>query len=304
MTVHIGIFVFETGYSLDTAVLAKRAEELGFESIWLSEHTIQPVITTTKVHHMSDGTIQPVRAATRYHYTSDGTIPDSLFHNMDPFVSLARASAVTRTIKLGTGVCLVPERNPLILAKQIATLDHFSGGRFIFGVGAGWFREETEIMGGDFAHRWDQTREAVLAMKELWTKEESEFHGEYYDFPPVRCYPKPARKPHPTVLLGGDAKKVFQRVVEWGDGWAPHLDSVEKMKRGRETLDQLAEQAGRDPASIELAAFGMTGALKDPRVVRELEEAGVNRVTIRLVRTQQEDSALAELDELARQFLD
>ena len=284
---NIGIFVYETGYSLDTAVLAKRAEELGFESFWIPEHTIRPVNT-----------------ATRYHHSSDGTIPDSLFRNMDPFVTLARASAVTRTIKLGTGVCLVPERNPLILAKQIATLDHFSGGRFIFGVGAGWLKEETEIMGGDFAHRWAQTREAVLAMKKLWTKEESEFHGEYYDFPPVRCYPKPAQKPHPPVLLGGDARKVFQRVVEWGDGWAPHFDSVEKMRRGRETLDRLADQAGRDPSSIELLAFGMAGELKDPRVARELEEIGVDRVTIRLVRTQQEEGALAEMEDLARQFLD
>ena len=301
---NIGIFVPETGYSLDTAVLAKRAEELGFESFWIPEHTIRPVNTATRFHFISDGTIQPVNTATRNHYTSESTIPDSLFQNMDPFVTLARASAVTRTIKLGTGVCLVPERNPLIMAKQIATLDHFSGGRFIFGVGAGWLREETEIMGGDFSHRWDQTREAVLAMKELWTREESEFHGEYYDFPLVRCYPKPARKPHPAVLLGGDARKVFQRVVEWGDGWAPHLDSVEKMRRGRETLDSLAAKAGRDPASIELVAFGMTGELKDPGVARELEECGVNRMTIRLVHTKQEDVALAEMEELARQFLE
>lgn len=283
----IGVNAFIVAESLDVAIIAKKVEELGFESLWIPEHPIMPVHTTS----LYDG-------------TDDGSIPYRMTYMPDPFVGLARASAVTQTIKLGTGVCLVPERNPLLLAKETATLDLFSGGRFLFGIGAGWLKEETEIMGGNFPHRWSHTREAVLAMKELWTKEESEFRGKYYDFPPVRCYPKPARKPHPTVLLGGDAKKVFQRVVEWGDGWAPHLDSVEKMKRGRETLDQLAEQAGRDPASIELAAFGMTGALKDPRVVRELEEAGVNRVTIRMVRTQQEDSALAELDELARQFLD
>ena len=162
----IGIFSFETGYSLDTAVLAKRAEELGFESFWVPEHAVIPVKT-----------------ARPFAGSPDGIIPDHYAQIVDPFVALARASAVTQTIKLGTGVCLVPERNPLLLAKEIATLDHFSGGRFIFGIGAGWLQEETEIMGGNFPHRWTQTRDAILAMKELWTKDEAEYHGEYYDFP-------------------------------------------------------------------------------------------------------------------------
>ena len=183
----IGIFVFETAHSVDTAILAKRAEELGFESFWVPEHAVIPIKTTS-----------PFRGS------PDGVIPDSYKRIVDPFIALARAAAVTQTIKLGTGVCLVPERNPLILAKEVATLDHFSGGRFIFGIGAGWLKEETEIMGGDFSHRWTQTREAILAMKELWTKDEAEYHGKYYDFPPVRCYPKPAQKPHPPIFLGGE----------------------------------------------------------------------------------------------------
>ena len=142
----IGIFVFETAHSVDTAILAKRAEELGFEAFWVPEHAVIPVKTTS-----------PFRGS------PDGVIPDSYKRIVDPFIALARAAAVTQTIKLGTGVCLVPERNPLILAKEVATLDHFSGGRFIFGIGAGWLKEETEIMGGDFSHRWTQTREAILA---------------------------------------------------------------------------------------------------------------------------------------------
>ena len=144
----IGIFVFETNASMDPAVLAKRAEELGFESFWAAEHPIVPVRTTTP-----------------YPFASDGIIPDPYNRIADPFISLARASAVTTTIKLGTGICLVPEHNPLLLAKEVATLDHFSGGRFIFGIGAGWLREETELMGGDFPRRWTQTKDAVLAMK-------------------------------------------------------------------------------------------------------------------------------------------
>ena len=139
-------------------------------------------------------------------------------------------------------------------------------------------------------------------MKELWTKDEAEYHGKYYDFPPVRCYPKPAQKPHPPVLLGGDARNVFKRVVEWGDGWVPHVDSVEKIKRGRAILDELAEKAGRDPASIEVLAFSAAGEMRDPKVMRELEECGVNRVTVRLMHEEQ-DEALAEMDELAQQFL-
>ena len=134
-----------------------------------------------------------------------GPIPETYRHFTDPYIALARASAVTTKIKLGTGITLVPERNPLVLAKQIAALDHYSGGRFLFGIGAGWNREETTMMGGDFEHRWTQTREAILAMKELWTKDEAEFHGRYFDFPPVYCYPKPAQKPHPPVILGGHA---------------------------------------------------------------------------------------------------
>ena len=143
-------------------------------------------------------------------------IPESYSHFTDPFIALARASAVTETLKLGTGIVLVPERNPLVMAKEISALDLFSGGRFLFGIGAGWHREETEIMGGDFDHRWTQVRESVQVMKKLWTLEEAEHHGTYYDFPPVKCYPKPAQKPHPPVILGGMARNVLQRVVAWG----------------------------------------------------------------------------------------
>ena len=281
----IGILSFQTGYSMDPAVLAKRAEELGFESFWVPEHPIISLEATT---------ISP--------NLKDGVIPESYSRIVDPFVALGRASAVTSTIKLGTGICLVPEHNPLLLAKEVATLDHFSNGRFIFGIGAGWLKEETEIMGGNFAHRWTQTRDAVLAMKELWTKEESEYHGTYYDFPPVWSFPKPVQKPHPPVFLGGSARNVFKRVVEWGDGWMPSWASADDIRRGRETLNDLAQEAGRDPASIQILAFGGTGQFRDREVIKDLERAGANRVTIWLENTEGKQT-VSEIEEIARQLL-
>ena len=268
--------------SPDVAELAKLAESLGFESIWLPEHPIIPVDTDS-----------------RYGGTPDGSIPPDMAHVVDPFMGLARASAVTTTLYLGTGVCLVPERNPLLLAKEIATLDVLSGGRFIFGIGAGWLKEETEIMGGDFAHRWGQTRESILAMKELWTKDEAEFHGRFYDFPPVRSFPKPAQKPHPPILLGGFAANVFKRVAAWGDGWMPTRITPEQIKAGRAAIEELAEAGGRDPGRFGVTVFGV-----DPDVdqIRRFEEAGADRAIV-LLPTPVGESALSDLESLAEKVL-
>jgi probable F420-dependent oxidoreductase len=285
-TMEIGIFVFQTDTSMDIAALAKRAEDLGFESFWVPEH---PII--------------PVEAATLYPFDPDGRIPEEYNRIVDPFVALARASAVTETIKLGTAVCLVPERNPLLLAKEVATLDYYSGGRFIFGIGAGWLKEETEMMGGDFPRRWTQTKDSILAMKELWTKDEAEYHGTHYDFPPVRSFPKPAQKPHPPIYLGGKARNSFKRVVEWGDGWIPNLVTLEDIKRGRETMTELAEKAGRDPASIHVLGFGAPGWYRDRESIKDLEAAGADQVTIWL-ESSDGDGGFEELDELARKVLD
>jgi len=166
------------------------------------------------------------------------------------------AAAVTTKIKLATGITLVPERNPLILAKEISVLDLHSGGRFIFGIGAGWNREETTMMGGDFDHRWTQTREAVEALKELWTKDEAEYHGRFYDFPPVYSYPKPVQKPHPPILLGGNAKNVLRRVATYGDGWLPNRATASQIEESRKILDTLADERDRDPASLTISVFG------------------------------------------------
>lgn len=283
----IGVFEFCIDRSVDPAVIAKRAEELGFASYWVPEHPIVPVKTTSP-----------------YPASDDGLIPDEYGRITDPFVSLARASAVTAKIELGTGICLVPERNPLELAKEVATLDHFSGGRFIFGIGAGWLREETEIMGGDFDHRWGQTKDAVLAMKELWTKDEAEYHGKYYDFPAVRSFPKPAQKPHPPVYMGGSSKYVFKRVVEWGDGWMPVLSPVEDIKAGRRRLNEMAEAAGRDPKEISVLAFGFPEKFRTRGAMDELAAAGVDQATVWLLQSENGEAAvLSELESLARELL-
>jgi alkanesulfonate monooxygenase SsuD/methylene tetrahydromethanopterin reductase-like flavin-dependent oxidoreductase (luciferase family) len=188
----------------------------------------------------------------------------------------------------------------LLLAKEISTLDLFSGGRFLFGIGTGWHREETTIMGGDFDHRWTQAREAVLVMKELWTKPEAEFHGKYYDFPPVRSYPKPAQKPHPPVILGGHAKSVLQRVVEWGDGWLPNRATPDEVAKSRATLDALAKQAGRDPASLTISAFGQP---PDRELVRRFHDAGAHRVIIRPPTARSEPEMRVELQRIAQAVL-
>ena len=294
--------------SLDAAELAKNAEDLGFESFFLPEHTIMPVDSSSS-----------------FPSAVDDTIPDYLAHQADPLVTLARVSAATQKINLGTAVLLVPEHNPILLAKQIATLDYLSGGRFIFGIGAGWHREESEILGGDFEHRWTQTRDAVLAMKELWTKDEAEYHGRYYDFPPVRCNPKPAQKPHPPVLLGGSARNVFKRVVAWGDGWIPSIAlkdvadgaTAEYVRRGRETIDELASAVGRDPNSIgitlcvgvnryaieslaeEISAYDAIGS----GAIESLADVGVERVVFQ-THTNRGEEALRVIERLADRVLE
>lgn len=281
----VGVFLLTSDPTTDPAVIAKKAEEVGFASFWAPEH---PII--------------PLQFSTGYPGARDGRIPEGAKRIADPFVALARASAVTTKIQLGTGICLVPERNPLLLAKEIASLDNYSGGRFLFGIGAGWLKEESEIMGGDFAHRWTQTRDAILAMKQLWTTDESEYHGKYYNFPPVLSYPKPARKPHPPVLLGGSSKHVFKRIVDWGDGWVPTISSPEQIRRGRATLNELAAQVGRDPKSIPIFAFGGPNQFRDRGQIEELAQAGAEHTTLWIKATGKAE-ALAEVEELAKLVL-
>ncbi len=279
---NIGTSVPLPAYTIDPAFMAKKAEDLGFESIWYAEHAAVPVHSDS-----------PFPA-------TGGEIPWTYSHFTDPYIALARASGVTTKIKLGTGITLVPERNPLLLAKEIATLDRYSGGRFLFGIGTGWLKEETEMMGGDFEHRWTQTREAIEVMKELWTKEEAEYHGRYFDFPLVRSYPKPAQKPYPPIILGGMAKNVLRRVVAHADGWLPNRVTPADVEESRKKLDAMAAEAGRDPKSITISVYGQ---LPEHVVVHSLLNAGADRVVVRPEHVETEKEMGEQLERMAEAVL-
>jgi probable F420-dependent oxidoreductase len=279
---NIGVSLFPGQQPIDAAVVAQKAEALGFDSLWLGEHPVIPVHSTSSAPG-----------------SSGGSIPDFYSRLVDPFVALARASAVTTTLKLGTGITLVPERNPLLLAKEVATLDYFSRGRFLFGIGAGWNQVETEIMGGNFAHRWTQTREAIEAMKALWANEAAEYHGTYYDFPLVRSFPQPVQQPHPPILLGGTAQQVFKRIIAYGNGWMPTRSTPELIRQGRAILNELAVEAGRDPKSIAILAYLVPA---DRTEIQALAEAGADAAVVRLD-SASEVAALAQLDQLAQKVL-
>ena len=280
---NVGITVPLPAYYVDVALIAQKAESLGFESLWCAEHPIMPV-----------------HSSSPFPGSQDGVIPESYSHFVDPFIALARASGVTKTIKLGTGVSLIPERNPLILAKEISTLDLFSGGRFILGIGTGWLKEETDIMGGDFEHRWTQTREAILAMKKLWTTEEAEYHGRYYNFPPVKSFPKPAQKPYPPLVFGGMAKQVLKRIVAYGDGWLPNKINPQELRKKRLELNTLAVEAGRDPASLTISVHGQPAQRE---LVQSFLTSGADRVIIRTMPRKTISAMEKQLESIAKKLL-
>ena len=278
----IGLSMPLPAYTIDPAFMAKTAEALGFESIWYAEHPALPV--------ESDSPFP----------STGGEIPWTYSHFTDPYIALARASAVTSTLKLGTGITLIPQRNPLLLAKEIAALDFHSGGRFILGIGTGWLKEEVELFGGNFKRRWTQTREALEAMQVMWNEDEAEYHGEFYDFPKVRVNPKPIQRPRPPILIGGAAKTVLQRVVDNADGWLPNRITPDQMSEARRELDRLATAAGRDPASINITVYGQP---QDRAVVQALLDAGASRAVIKLEHVETEAEMGAQMEQVAAMML-
>jgi probable F420-dependent oxidoreductase len=279
----IGLMHLTPWSKADPAIVAKRAEELGFESYWVGDHTIIPITSSVQYPGARDGR----------------SMPDFLWQLPDPLLALARAGATTSRIKLGTGILLIPERNPLVTAKQVATLDDATGGRFLFGIGAGWNPEESTILGGDFEHRWGQVKDYIAAMKVLWCDDISEYHGRYVDFPPVRCFPKPASKPHPPILLGSvNHPQAFKRVAEWGDGWMPVIQRVEEFADGVKRIKAIATEIGRDPSGFDFTAFGGAGQWRSTKEVQEFERAGATRVVLWL-KGQDLNSILPEMEELA-----
>ncbi|MGD0076423.1 MAG: LLM class F420-dependent oxidoreductase [Candidatus Binataceae bacterium] len=284
----IGILAFITAATADAATVARKCEALGFESLFLPEH---PVV--------------PVNYATRYP-TGDGTLPPAASHFGDPLIQLAFAAAATRTIKLGTGVILVPEHHPIALAKEIATLDHYSGGRFLFGIGAGWMAEETEAMGANFSKRWPITREYVAAMKTLWTEPEPSFSGEFLKFPAVHSYPKPAQKPHPPVHVGAGFGDTFQRAlkdtVAMGDGWMPVGVSPEQLDKAVASLKKMCAEAGRDFNQIEISITFPVIEGDPRRAIERYREAGCHRLILASPSLAPAKAEM-ELESLARTFV-
>ncbi|MCI0547686.1 MAG: LLM class F420-dependent oxidoreductase [Candidatus Rokubacteria bacterium] len=256
----IGICMFATDYAIRIDELAQEAEARGFESLWVPEHTHIP-------------------ANRRTPFPAGGELPREYSHTHDPFVSLMFAAAVTTRLKIGTGICLIIERDTIITAKEVASLDSLSGGRFLFGIGGGWNREEMENHGTEFKTRFKRLREQVLAMKEIWTADAPEFHGQFVNFDPIWSWPKPAQQPHPPVLLGGESGHTLQRVVDFCDGWFPRGRAPEVVLSGLEDLRARAARAGRDLATISISVFG---ARPDERTLEAYAAGGVTRAILRL----------------------
>jgi probable F420-dependent oxidoreductase len=259
---NIGVMIAATAESGDFAEIAREAENLGYESFFIPEHPVIPI---------GFETIPP----------GGGALPEHYGRWMDPFVGLALAAGITRRIKLGTGICLLPEREPLITAKMIATLDVVSGGRVILGVGAGWLREETEATGANFGTRWKRLRETVEALRLLWTKSEASYQGEIVRFPAVRCDPKPIQRGGPPILLGAHGPKGRERVARTYDGWCPVATKPETFKRDVAELRKLATDRGRNPDSLHIMAFvspDEDGIATDH--LKLYAEAGVERLVL------------------------
>ncbi len=276
-----GIGMFPTDYSISAIELGRAVEEHGFESLWFPEHTHIP-------------------ASRRSPFPSGGELPPEYSHCLDPFVALSGVAAATSRLRLGTGICLVVERDPIVLAKEIASLDHLSGGRVLFGIGAGWNLEEMENHGTRPGSRWSLLRERILAMKQIWTHDEAEFHGKHVDFDPIWQWPKPVQKPHPPILIGGDGPHALRRVVEYGDGWMPHAhgSGIELGDRIAE-LQRLAAEAGRGPVAVTVWS-----PARDPRLIERLQEMGVERCIFGLAAAPAANvlPRLAHYAEVARPF--
>jgi probable F420-dependent oxidoreductase len=274
---HYGVFIFPTDYSIRIDELAQAAEERGFESLFVTEHTHIPT-------------------SRRSPFAGGGQLPKEYSHTLDPFIGLMAAASATKSLKVGTGICLVIEHDPITLAKTIASLDLLSNGRFLFGIGAGWNAEEMENHGTEFKSRFRLLRERILAMKEIWTKDEAKYHGEFVNFDPIWSYPKPAQKPHPPILLGGESGHTLQRVVDFCDGWFPRGRNADAILPGLADLKARATRAGRDPGKISVSVFG---AKAERATLDGYAAAGITRAILRLP-SEGRDAVLPLLDQYAK----
>jgi len=254
--------MFFTDYSMGPAELAVALEERGFDIIWAPEHSHIPTSRKSS-------------------FILGSELPKRYYDVMDPFVTLTTAAMATRTLKVGTGVCLVAQRDPIQTAKLVASIDHVSGGRFVFGVGNGWNEDEMENHGTTFATRHKRARENIEAMKEIWTKSEAEYHGEFVNFDPMMAWPKPVQKPYPSILVGGAFPYSARRAIRYGDGWMPQVTErspaplIELIPKFR----QMCAEANRDPDKMDISIGGQS---PDADLAKRYRDAGVNRVSASL----------------------
>src|ERR1700751_373442 len=254
-----GASIFFTDYSISPTELAVAMEERGLDALWVAEHSHIPVPRRTPA-------------------PGGGELPKRYYDVMDPFVTLATAAAVTKRLKLGTGVCLVIQRDTIQTAKLVASIDQVSNGRFLFGIGGGWNAEEIENHGTEFTSRFKKMREQIEAMKEIWTKPTAEYRGDLVNFSPMMTWPKPVQKPHPPVILGGAFPWAARRAVRYGDGWYPNASSgnpEEYLPRFR----QMAAEAGRDPQSLPVT---LGGAPADADRLKRYRDLGAVRAVVTL----------------------
>jgi probable F420-dependent oxidoreductase len=270
-----GAAMFFTDYSMSPAELGRALEERGFESVWAPEHSHIPLSRKTP-------------------FPGGGDLPKKYYDAMDPFVTLTAAAAATRTLKVGTGVCLVTQRDPIQTAKLVASIDQVSGGRFLFGIGNGWNQDEMEDHGTVFEARHKLARERVEAMKAIWTQTKAEYHGEFVEFGPMMAWPKPVQKPHPPVIVGGAFPYSARRAIRYGDGWIPQAGRGEYAEIGDmiPRFRAMATEAGRDPKSIHITVWG---AKREPDLMRRYQDLGVSRVVFNL-ESEKADSVLPVMD--------
>ena len=269
-----GVHIFPTQFSFQPDEFARAAEERGLDSVWFSEHSHVPV-----------------------RFLNTSSLPDHLWQTYDIFVAMTLAVAATKNIKVGTGVALIVERNPIFLAKETATLDFLSKGRFIFGVGAGWIGAEMADHGVAYRTRFQLMKEQIQAIKEIWTTTESEFHGKFVNFDKLKAFPKPYQQPHPPIIMGGVGEKAIEYAAEFCDGWAPWGMEWTKVKEAIAKLKKQTTANGRDPNSLEISLF--EESIPDQKTLEEMETAGVKRLILTLY-GQSREQAMPTLDLLAK----
>jgi len=268
----LGVAVWLTDTGVAITELARLVEDAGLESLFLTEHSHVPASRVDLVA---------------------GDRPGEDARLLDQFTALGAAAACTSRLRLGTGVCIVPQHDPIALAKRVATIDHISGGRFLFGVGAGWLVEELRNHGVDPPRRWALMEEQLLAMKAIWTADEAEFHGDLVDFDPIWSWPKPVQKPHPPLLVGGDGPQSLRLAALHGDAWAPVVEKREEFERGLAEWRRLREEAGLAPGEVTVFGFDL-----DEAGLARFAELGVTRAVVQ-VPVEDADVLRRRLDDLA-----